>query len=292
MSDPLPPFLVETEWLAAHLHDPDLRILDCTVLSEHHPDPSQFYLWSSGRERWAAGHIPGAVYADLLHELSAPDGRLWFTMPSAEQFAAVMSGYGVGEDTRVVLYDSIRTLWAARVWWMLRAFGFDQAAVLNGGWRKWSTEGRPVSTDPPAYPRGRFIPRPRPQLIADKAAVLAAIGDGRTCLINALTPEQHRGDPGVVDYGRAGHIAASVNVCAMDLVARENHAYLPEADLRKRFAEADATTAERVITYCGGGIAASSAALVLSLLGVSDVAVYDGSLQEWAADPTLPMERG
>lgn len=180
MSNALPPFLVESDWLAAHLGDPDLRALDCTALSEHHPDPSQFYLWSSGREHWAAGHIPGAAYADLLHDLSARDSSLWFTMPSAEQFAKVMSGYGVGEGTRVVLYDSIRHMWTARVWWILRAFGFDTAAVLNGGWRKWSKEGRPVSTDPPAYPRGRFVSHPRPELMADKATVRAAIGDGRT----------------------------------------------------------------------------------------------------------------
>jgi thiosulfate/3-mercaptopyruvate sulfurtransferase len=173
---------------------------------------------------------------------------------------------------------------------MLRAFGFDDAAVLNGGWRKWTAEGRPISTDDGERPARRFTARPRPELIADKSGVLAALGEDRTCVLNALTEVQHKG--GGVTYGRPGRIAGSANVPARDLVDPRTHAYLPLDVLRAKFEAAGALDAGRVITYCGGGIAASSDAFVLTLLGHDRVAVYDASLSEWAADPTLPMEQG
>ena len=158
----------------------------------------------------------------------------------------------------------------ARLRWMLRAFGFDQAAVLNGGWHKWTMEGRPVSTEPCAYPPA---PTARlPELIADKHEVLAAIGDSGTCLINALT-EDHAGTTAY--YGRPGHIPSSVNVPTVALVDPVTHAYLPAEQLRAKFAAVDALTG-RVITYCGGAIAACSDAFVLTLLGITNVAVYDG----------------
>jgi thiosulfate/3-mercaptopyruvate sulfurtransferase len=181
-------------------------------------------------------------------------------------------------------------MWAARIWWMLRAFGFDNAAVLNGGFRKWTLEGRPVATDDGVRPARTFTPRPRPELIADKAQVLAGVGDGATCLLNALSAEQHAGTGGA-DYGRPGRITGSVNVVARELVDPKTHAYLPAEELRARFAAVGALDAGTVITYCGGGIAASSDAFVLALLGKRDVALYDASLSEWANDPSLPMER-
>ena len=288
-----PRYLVETDWLEAHLGDPDLRILDCTVFRR---DTDRVDEWGrlirtteSGRGAWAEGHIPGAVFADLIEELSDTTSPFLFTMPPAEQFAEAMARYGVGEGMRVVCYDAAGNQWAARLWWMLRAFGFDDAAVLNGGWRKWTREGRPVSTDPSSYPAGRFVAKPRPELIATKEEVLAAIGRGDTCLVNALMPNLHRGE-GPSPYGRRGHIPSSVNVPAGQIVDPATGAYLPLDQLRTAFAAAGAIGAERVITYCGGGIAASSDALVLTLLGVANVAVYDGSLSEWAADESLPLE--
>jgi thiosulfate/3-mercaptopyruvate sulfurtransferase len=205
--------------------------------------------------------------------------------------AAAMSRLGVGEGTRVVLYDRAVNMWAARVWWMLRSVGFDHAAVLNGGWKKWTVEKRATSTEPCAYPSARFVPRPRPELFADKSAVLAGLGQSATCVINALSEEQHRGTGGVA-YGRSGRITGSGNVPARELVGPATHAYLPPDVLRRRFAASGALDAGRVITYCGGGIAASSDAFVLTLLGHEHVAVYDASLSEWAADPSLPMQTG
>ena len=284
-----PEYLVETDWLAAHLDDPALRVLECTTLL--HPLPDGGFRAESGLATWAGGHIPRSGFADLTGELSDRGSSLRFMMPPPDQLASAMAKLGVGDGTRVVLYDRAVNMWAARVWWMLRAIGFDAATVLNGGWRKWTLEGRPVSTEPCAYPPGRLIARPRPKLFADKTAVLAGLGDNATCVLNALTEEQHRGTGGV-HYGRPGRIAGSGNVPARALVEPKTHAYLPLDELRKRFEEAGALASGRVITYCGGGIAASSDAFVLAMLGHDDVAVYDASLSEWAADASLPMQTG
>jgi thiosulfate/3-mercaptopyruvate sulfurtransferase len=257
----------------------------------HPADVAGGYRVESGRGRWAQGHIPGAGFADLQEDLSDRRSPLRFTLPPADQFADAMSGYGVGQGIRVVLYDRFVNMWAARIWWMLRAFGFDGAAVLNGGWKKWTLEGRPVATDEGVRPRRPFTARPRPELVADKTGVLAALGQSDACVLNALTEEQHRGTGGV-SYGRLGHITGTSNVPARALVDPETHAYLSDQALRAKFAAAGALEARRVVTYCGGGIAASSDAFALALLGRDDAAVYDASLSEWAADPSLPMEQG
>jgi thiosulfate/3-mercaptopyruvate sulfurtransferase len=283
-----PQYLVETDWLADHLQDAKVRVLECTVYL--HPKPEGGYRVESGRAKWEESHIPGAGFADLPGDLSDRNSSLPYMMPPAAQFAETMGRYGVGDGVRVILYDRAVNMWAARIWWMLRAFGFENAAVLNGGWKKWTSEGRPVSTDAGTRPVRRFVPAPRPELIADKHAVLAGVGDRATCLLNALTEEQHRGTGGVA-YGRAGRITGSKNVAARDLVDPKTHAYLPAEVLREKFKAAGALEAGRVITYCGGGIAASSDAFVLTLLGKDDVALYDASLGEWANDPSLPMER-
>jgi thiosulfate/3-mercaptopyruvate sulfurtransferase len=284
-----PQYLVETEALAGQLGDTDLRIFDCTTFLD--PDPVSAYTVRSGRPEWALGHIPGAGHLDLQGELSDASSRLRFTMPSAEQFAGAMSRHGVGDTTRVVLYSAGSVMWAARIWWMLRAFGFDAAAVLNGGLDKWKAEGRALSTEPPRHAPARFVARPRPDLIATKSQVAAAIGDPHTLLINALTARQHTGEGGV-HYGRPGRIAGSVNVPAHRLVEGDTKVFRPAGDLAAMFAEVGADRADTVISYCGGGIAASADAFVLTLLGHERVAVYDGSLSEWVKDPAAPMETG
>jgi thiosulfate/3-mercaptopyruvate sulfurtransferase len=280
---------VGTDWLAAHLAEPSVRVLECTVFL--HPGPAGGYRVESGRAAWADAHIPGSGFADLTGDLSDQATPLRFMMPSAAQFASAMSRLGVGDGVRVILYDRSANMWAARVWWMLRAMGFDDAAVLDGGWKKWTGEGRSVAADPGERPARRFFPRPRPELFVDRHRVLESLGDPTVCLLNALTEEQHRGTGGVY-YGRPGRIPSSVNVAAQGLVDPTTHAYVSLEALRAKFARAGATEAGRVITYCGSGIAASSDAFVLTLLGHGRVAVYDGSLYEWANDPALPMESG
>jgi thiosulfate/3-mercaptopyruvate sulfurtransferase len=286
MAPTLPGQLVETGWLQDTLEAPDLRVLDCTVFLR--PVEGGVRL-ESGRAEFERAHIPGAGFADLMGELVDRDTPLPAMMPPAEQFAEVMSRYGVSDDSRVVLYDSELSMWAARIWWMLRAFGFTRAALLNGGWKKWSSEGRPVESGVPrAQPSGRFTARPQPALIADWREVQGALNDSSVCLINALSADDHSGR--VKRRARPGHIPGSVNVPAGSLVNPETHAYLNPSELRSRFEKAGALEGERVITYCGGGIAACSDAFALTLLGVGNVAIYDGSLAEWSSRAELPLE--
>ncbi|MEM8922510.1 MAG: sulfurtransferase [Actinomycetota bacterium] len=277
--------LVSSDWLAAHLDDPDLRLLECTV--DLTPGPGGFEA-ASMLDRWAEGHLPTSAYADLTDDLSDPESDLRFTMPTAERFASAMEALGVGDGTTVVLYDRRFTMWATRVWWMLRAFGFERCAVLDGGYRNWVAEGRPITTDPaPGRPPATFTPAPRPNMIARLDQVEAAIGGGTTCLINALSPENHSGADD--SYGRPGHLPGADNVFALSLLDGETHRYRPVEELRTLFERVPQGTP--VITYCGGGIAATSDAFVLhALLGHDDVAVYDGSLSEWVRDPHRPLE--
>jgi thiosulfate/3-mercaptopyruvate sulfurtransferase len=201
-----------------------------------------------------------------------------------------MERHGVGEGTEVVLYDRGNHAWAARVWWMLRACGFEAARVLDGGWQKWTAERRPTSTTSEPRAPGTFVPRPRPELFATKDEVRAAIDSARVTLVNALSPEEHRGTA-TTRFPRKGRIAGSHNVYCQSLVDPDTKAYRQRDELAALFDRAGALGAECTIVYCGAGIAASSDALALTLLGVPNVAIYDGSLSEWTSDPTLPMER-
>lgn len=274
--------LVDVEWLASRTQDSDLRIFDATVQIE----PAVGI--RSGRQDWERSHIPGSSFADLF-ELSDPDKPDYtLTMPSAAWFAQIIGGLGVSNGSQVVLYDARENMWAARLWWMLRAFGFDHAAVLDGGWTSWQRAGLPVCTTPCGYPPATFTARPQEGLVVGTDEVLAAIDDPDTVLVNALDRKQHRGD--INEYGRPGHIPGSRNVTAWEILDRATQRYRPLAELRERFA--DVLSARRVITYCGGGVACASAAFALHLLGHDNVAIYDGGLLEWSADETLPLVTG
>jgi thiosulfate/3-mercaptopyruvate sulfurtransferase len=285
-----PEYLVETGWLAAHLDDPKLVVLDCTT--HLIPDPKITYTVKPGREDFIAGHIPGAQFADLQADLSDNDALpLRFMLPKPRELAAAMRRFGVDDDSRVVTYSTANPQWATRVWWVLRCYGFDACAVLNGGFQKWKAEGRAIATGA-AAPRaaGNFSERRARPLMADRNAVRAAIGDDNVCTINALQAVQHAGTGGNT-YGRPGRIAGSVNVPTAGLIDPATNAFLPPQELRKRF-EAVHAFDKRVITYCGGGIAASATAHALVMLGHPDVRLYDASMSEWAKDDTLPMEIG
>ena len=282
-----PEFLVATEWLAAHLGQSDLRILDCTVHIAF--NPVTMFEINSGREDFESAHIPGAQFVDVLTELFDTSHPVPLMAPNAAQFASVMTAHGVGDGTRIVLYSAQNAYWATRVWWLLRMFGFDDAAVLNGGLQKWRREARPIETGlakPP--PLARFIVREQRPLMAKKEEVLAAIGDRAVCIINALPEDQHHFTSGI-HYGRPGHITGSMSLPSDDLLDPATNEFLPAGELRARFGRVGAFS-ERVITYCGGGAAASADAMALVMLGHPDVRLYDGSLLEWATDPSLPME--
>jgi len=273
--------LVTAEWLSQHLDDPDLVVLDCSVSVKPGEDGIQI---ESGRAEYEGGHIPSAGFADLMGDLVDGDSPFKFAVPTPEHFCAAMGALGVGDDSRVVLYDGSNSAWAARVWWMLRWVGFDRAALLDGGLGAWTAEGRPLSTEPANRPARKLTPTPRPQLIADRDEVLAAIDDSAAYLIDTLPKASFRGE--MTMYDRPGHIASASNTPFTALID-ESGRYRPHDELASLF---DGDRNARTITYCGGGIAASSAAFIMTRLGFTDVAVYTASLQEWAADPANPME--
>jgi thiosulfate/3-mercaptopyruvate sulfurtransferase len=274
--------LVSTAWLESHLGEPDLRVVAVPVRLD--PDPAVGAVTAA--EEWAQAHIPRSVLADLPGRLSDRTNPLPAMMPPAEEFAAAMEELGVGEGTRVVLYDLGGNAWAARVWWMLHAVGFDDAAILDGGWRKWQLEGRPASSEVTEPPPARFVVKEQRPVFVGKGDVQAALDDDSTCIINALDAAQHSGEGSF--YGIKGHIPGTINVPYLEVVDPDTTAYLPEDELRRRFETA--LTSERVVTYCGAGIAATSDAFLLQRLGHRNVAVYDGSLVEWVfSDPTLPL---
>lgn len=282
--------LVSDEWLAVHLGDADLVVLDATVHLDPPTEPDEPYTARSGLLDWQRSHVPGSRFADLVDELSDPSARFPFTLPAAERFAMAIERLGVGDETLVVAYDGDSGMWAARLWWMLRTFGHDRVAVLDGGLTAWEAAGHAVTSNPPVPPASaRFTARFRPELLAACDEVKDALEDPSILLVNALSPELHRGEN--ARYGRAGHIPGSLNVPARSLLGGDGR-FLGPAALEAAFAESGALEADRVIAYCGGGISATNDALALAVLGRDDVAIYDGSLREWAADPGLPLETG
>ena len=273
--------LVTTDWLSQHLDDSDLVVLDCTVRME--PDESGGVRTVSGRPDYESGHIPTAGFADLKGPLSDVDSSMDFALPTPKAFCAAMGALGVGDDSRVVLYDGFNSVWATRVWWMLRWVGFDQAAVLDGGLAAWTAEERPLSTEPANHEARELTPVVRPELVADRDEVFAAINDDAVSLIDVMHEPHFRGDMAM--YGRPGHIPSAVNIPSMALFD-DSGRFRPHEELEAMFA---GDREARAITYCGAGVAASANAFVMSRLGFTDVAVYMGSLQEWAADPSNPL---
>lgn len=282
-----PEYLVETDWLAAHLRDADLRLFDCSVDMTY--AAGQGYTVKNGRDGYEAAHIPGAAFIDLLDEFADTAAPTRFMLPPPAQFVRQAGGYGIGDGLRVVLYNRGPTWWSTRMWWNLKAHGFDNAAVLNGGLDAWTKEGRPVERGVRSYPPATFTSRYRPGLIVGKDAVLDAIADPGAVLINGLSAELHSGAQ--VNYGRAGHIKRSVNVPARTLLD-DALRFRPADDLRAAFAPVKAMDAKTVLTYCGGGISATTDLFALALLGHPGLQLYDASLTEWGRDDSLPMETG
>jgi thiosulfate/3-mercaptopyruvate sulfurtransferase len=281
--------LISTEDLARQMGAPALRVFDCTTYLR--PRPEGGYNAESGRANYDKGHIPGAAYLDLGGDFSDPASPLRFTLPSLETLTKAFAASGIGHGTSVVLYSHGTPVWATRFWWMLRAIGFDDAAILDGGLDKWKTENRPLSIEATVHPPATLTLRARPELFVGKSAIKAAIGQSGTLTLNALSHDQHKGSGGVT-YGRAGRIPQSSCVPAASLFGSDK-TLKPIADLRAAFEGVGAAPDKKVLVYCGGGIAASLDAFVLTaLLGHRNVAVYDNSMQEWSNDPSLPMEVG
>lgn len=273
--------LVSTEWLSQHLDDPDLVLLDCNVCTVME-DGGGFHN-KSGRADYEQAHIPSAGFADLKGELTDGNNPIEFAVPTPEQFCSAMGALGVGDESRVILYEASLSGWAARVWWMLRWVGFDRAALLDGGLSAWTSEGRALSSEPVVRPAKHLTTLPRPELIANRDEVLASINDNTVSLIDTMPELYYRGEATL--YERPGHITGAVNKCALDLLDGSGH-YRPDEELNALF---DGDHNARTITYCGGGIMASSSAFAMTRVGYNNVAVYTASLQEWAANPANPM---
>lgn len=286
-----PDALVSTDWLDQHLSDPDVRVFDCTTyLKFDMAEAGQPYGVVSGRADYEAGHIPRSGFLDLQGDFSVADSPYLFTLPSPEETAGAFARNGIGNGTRVVLYSRAETYWATRFWWMLRWLGFDEAAILNGGYQKWVADGGAVSQEPCSYPSGDLSISLRPELFIGKDEVLAAIGQPAICTIDAMRSTLHTGeDP---RFARPGHVPGSKNVPASTLVHSETGEIISAETAGQTFDAVGVAPGKRIITYCGSGIAATMDAFMLHQLGYRDIAVYDNSMGEWAVDESLPIEAG
>jgi thiosulfate/3-mercaptopyruvate sulfurtransferase len=265
-----------------------LRIYDTTVTFRR---TDSGMVAAPDREAFEEGHIPTAHFVDHQADLSDAESPLRYTLMTPQRLGAALRAIGINNDSIVVFYSTQHIMWATRAWWILRSCGFEKVYVLDGGFDAWRDLGADVhrgrSTE--SYGAGDLTVEFSPRFWADKSEVQASIGDGSVCTINALSASSYRGTS-KVNYGRPGHIAGSVNVPYQDFLTE---GFLrPEGQLRELFERQGAFARDRVVTYCGGGIAATLAAFTLDQLGHQNVGVYDGSLSEWSADPELPMATG
>ena len=285
--------VVTTDWLSQHSADSNLRVFDCTthLIHQSNPESDAPYVVQSGKDDYDKAHIPGAAFIDLQQDLSDTTSPYRFTCLQANELADKFGALGIGDNTTAVLYSQTTPQWATRIWWLLRTVGFDQACVLDGGLTRWQTDGRAVSSETTTHPPASLTTQPRNGLLVDKETVLSAIDDDSTCTINALRAVQHAGlDNGAFGhYGRPGRIPRSVNVPTNELVDPATMEFLPSEEIRSRLHAVGTNEADHVITYCGGGIAASTTAMFLVLFGHPHVSLYDASLSEWAIDRNLPM---
>ncbi|HSJ00428.1 MAG TPA: sulfurtransferase [Patescibacteria group bacterium] len=276
----LPGPIVSVGWLAAHLDDPDLRIVDVRWSLAGPP----------GSDAYAAGHLPGAVFIDAEHELSSPgEGPGRHPVPAAPKLARVLGASGIGDEHVVVAYDDAGGSIAARLWWLYRHYGHDgRAAVLDGGIDAWTDAGLPLVRRPPGHPAATWTPgEPRDDLV-DTAAVSDLLG-GETLLLDARAPERYRGETEPIDP-RAGHIPGAASAPWADNLGPDGR-FLPPERLRARYRELGA--ADRpVVAYCGSSLTATHDLLALELAGIDGARLYEGSWSHWSSNPSRPAAVG
>lgn len=278
-----PDALVSTDWLAGHLDDAGVRVVDATW---YLPNQKR-----TGREDFDERRIPGAVFWDI-DAIADPATDLPHMLPNAAAFAAAMGALGIGDGMRVVVYDSFGLMSAARAWWTLRHFGHDAVAVLDGGMPKWLAESRPVERTPPRAPApARFTAKPRPALARSLDAMRRNLDSRAEQVLDARSAGRFAGtEPELRPQCRSGHIPGSLNLPFGDLIDPATKTVRPAEALAQRFAAAGVDPARTVITSCGSGITACVLALGLHLVGRDDVAVYDGSWTEWGGRRDTPVE--
>jgi thiosulfate/3-mercaptopyruvate sulfurtransferase len=275
--------LITTDHLAAHLDD-TWAVVDCRYDLKND---------GAGREQYLAGHIPGAVYASLSHDLSATptgaNGR--HPLPSPEQLAETFGRLGIGDDTQVVIYDEATGMFASRLWWLLRYMGHDAAAVLDGGWTKWTAEGRAARAGEETRRAAAFTPRPRPHMRVDVRDVESIALDRSTLLVDARAPERFEGRTEPLDRV-PGHIPGAVNHHYHSNMAPDGTLLSTDA-LRERFHETlNGRRPEDVVMYCGSGVSACQNLLAMEAAGLPGARLYAGSWSEWSSDPRRPVETG
>jgi thiosulfate/3-mercaptopyruvate sulfurtransferase len=276
--------VVSTEWLAARLGSPELRIVD-----------GSWYLPNTGRDaaaEFAAGHIPGAVFFDV-DATSDRRSPLPHMLPPAAEFGARMSALGIDDAAKIVVYDgSGVNLSAPRVWWTFRVFGHDRVAVLDGGLAKWQAEGRLLESGVSQPAPAQFTPRLDPARVRDLASIRADLSRGREQVVDTRPADRFEGAVPEIRPGvRSGHIPGSHNLPFTELVNPNGTMLAPDA-LRAKLAGAGVDLTQPIVASCGSGTSACSLVLALAVLGQDQVAVYDGSWTEWGGRADTPIELG
>lgn len=284
-------FLAETSWLAAHLDDPSLRIVDMHgYVRTTERDGIQHAEYVGAREEYAQSHIPGAVYIDWSHDIVDPTDPVEAQIAQPQHFAEAMQRLGIGNEHLVVAYDSHpSSQFATRLWWALNYYGHDRVVILNGGLRKWQRENLPMTADVPNYPSATFTPNVQPQLRATAEDVLTMLHKPGVALIDARESGQYTGAI-ARGHGRAGHIPGALSIPREELIDASTGTFRSNEELSQVFSAAQVSPSEHVIAYCNGGVAATTILFSLAMLGYPALTNYDGSWNEWGSRQDLPVE--
>jgi thiosulfate/3-mercaptopyruvate sulfurtransferase len=284
-------FLVETPWLAEHLQDPDLRIVDMRgYVRTVEKDGVQEARYEGARAEYEQLHIPGSVYIDWTRDIVDLDDIIKAQIAPSEQFAQMMGRIGIGDQQLVVAYDAHpASQFATRLWWALKYYGHDKVVVLNGGFPKWQHENLPLNNTIPIYPHTTFTPVLQPELRATAVDVLKLLGQRDVALIDARDRGQYSGMT-VRKPGRPGHIPGALNIPREDLMDPTTGTFRSNEELKQVFAKAHVLPEQHIVAYCNGGVAATSVLFTLAMLGYPSLTNYDGSWNEWGVRQDLPVE--